>query len=40
MYIYELNITNPQRKIDHPEYTTLAKNIITLDDIFKHYFKK
>ena len=39
MYIDGLNSSNSPRQIDHPKYTTLATDTITLDDIFQNYFK-
>ena len=35
-----LKSPNPWRLIEHLEYNILAKNTITLDDIFWYYFKK
>ena len=35
-----LNSTNPPWKIDHPNYTSLQKEAIKLDDILQDYFKK
>ena len=40
MSIDGLKSPNSWRKIDYPEYTTLAKNTITLDDILQNCFKK
>ena len=40
MHIDGINIPNSPRKIDHPRYTTLATDTITLDEIFKNYFKE
>ena len=35
-----LNISNSPSQIDHPKYTTLATDTITLDEIFQNYFKE
>ena len=40
MYIHELNSPNSSRQIDHPNYISLSKKAIKLDDIFEKYFKK
>ena len=39
IYLNGLNISNLPRQIDNPKYTALATVTITLDDMFRHYFK-
>ena len=40
MLIYGSKSNKPQIQIDHPRYSKLANNTVTLDNMFETYFKK